>query len=506
MYESVIIGLDVGTTAVKVAAFEVGGSGGASAMAVKEARMEQPVTGWQVVNPATLLRAVDEAMRLCIQQVNHAHIAGISISTAMHGLIGFDDRMRGVTQLATWADSRAADLARELRGQGHAPMLLERTGTPVHSMSPLLKLMWYQRQEPEEAASVRYWGGIKELVVHHLTGEFVSEISNGSGTGLMNIHDLAWDEVALEFAGVDADQLAPLVSTTEKLSVRPELARAWGIDPATPIVVGAADGPLGNLGTGAIVPGVAGLSLGTSGAVRLAVPGPTYDPQGRLFCYALTEDMWLLGGPSSNGGSAFDWAARTFAPDVVAEDPGQALEIAATAPAGAAGLVMVPYLLAERAPLWDPDIPGCFLGVRQNHRRQHFLRAALEGVCLQLGTVVDVLDEVDHVRAVRATGGPFRAQLWRNVMAAVIGRPFFVASDAGGTALGAAALAAYGLGLADSLGAGLTLMGGTVAGEGDEDAPLVVTGRDASVYANVRESMIELAEDAGRVARAWNVH
>lgn len=443
-------------------------------------------------------------MRLCIQQLNHSHIAAISISTAMHGLIGFDDRMRGVTRLATWADSRAADIARELREQGHAPLLLERTGTPVHSMSPLLKLMWYQRQLPEEAASVRYWGGVKELVMHHLTGEFVQEISNGSGTGLMNIHNLAWDEVALEFAGVDADQLAPLVNTTEQYKLRPEMARAWGIDATVPIVIGAADGPLGNLGTGAIVSGVAGLSLGTSGAVRLAVPEPTYDPKGRLFCYALTPELWMLGGPSSNGGSAFDWAARTFAPDVVAEDPGQALEIAATAPAGAGGLVMVPYLMAERAPLWDPDIPGAFLGVRQKHRRQHFLRAALEGVCLQLGTIVNILDEVDHVESVRATGGPFRAQLWRNVMAAVIGRPFYVASDAGGTALGAAGLAAYALGLADSVGAGLTLMGGTVAGEGTDDAPLVVTTRDAQVYADLRQTMVALADDAARVTRAWN--
>jgi gluconokinase len=133
--------------------------------------------------------------------------------------------------------------------------------------------------------------------------------------------------------------------------------------------VGAADGPLGNLGTGAITPGVAGLSLGTSGAVRMVLSEPGFDEHGRLFCYALTDEVWVIGGAISNGGITLRWAGKTFAPDLVGEGPADAavLQLAAQAPAGSDGLLMLPYVLSERAPLWDPDIAGAYLGIRAHH-------------------------------------------------------------------------------------------------------------------------------------------
>ena len=239
-------------------------------------------------------------------------------------------------------------------------------------------------------------------------------------------------------------------------------AAATSLPTGLPVAVGAADGPLGNLGTGAIRPGVAGLCLGTSGAVRMAVPKPSFDPAGRLFCYALTDDLWVAGGAVSNGGNTIRWAGETFAPDLVAQGHADeaVLELAAAAPAGSDGLLMLPYVLSERAPLWDPTLTGAFLGIRAHHGRGHFIRAALEGVCLQLYAIVDSLDSVAEVWAVRATGGPFRSNLWREVMAAVLGRPLSVHADAGGTALGAAALGWFALGGADSLGHSLADLGG----------------------------------------------
>lgn len=499
----VYIGLDVGTTAVKVAAFDVGGTSGTVAMALRECRLLQPEPGWQVVDPVTLLEAVDDALQLVFNQVGDLDVIAISVSTAMHGLLGWDAQMNPVTPVITWADSRAAEMARQVRTQGLAEMLLHRTGTPVHSMSPLMKLMWLGRHEPELVGEVRWWGGVKELVLHHLTGELVSEYSTASGTGLLGVNELAWDEVALDLAGVTADRLPRLVSPTQRLSMRAELAAHLGID-RVEVVAGAADGPLGNLGTGAIVPGVVGLSLGTSGAVRMPVERPTFDDAGRLFCYALTEDLWVTGGPVSNGGIAFDWATRTFAPEMLsARDPGKPLEIAASAPPGSDGLVMIPYLLAERAPLWDPDLPGAFLGIRFDHRRQHFLRAALEGVCLQVAAIVDILDSVQPVSTVRATGGPFRAQLWRNVMAAMLDRPFFVASDAGGTALGAAALGVYAMGEADSLADALRQLGGVVAGDDADEQPVAVSRGAVEAYRRLRASVPTMIQEYARVGELF---
>lgn len=502
--EPVVIGLDVGTTAVKVMAFDIEGSTGVRAMAIRNCPLQQPRPGHQVVDPAALMIAVDEALSLCVRQIGDAPVLAISISTAMHALVGFDTEHRPVTPVITWADSRAADHAKQIRDGGRATELLHRTGTPVHSMSPLVKLGWLRRNEPELCDAVRWWGGIKELVVHHLTGTMLSEPSNASGYGLMDVSTLQWDPEACELAGISTDQLPEMVPVTTRLELNEPMAEAAGLPPRTTVVIGAADGPLGNLGTGAITPGVVGLSLGTSGAVRMPVTRPTFDDSGRLFCYSLTEDLWVTGGPVSNGGVAFDWAARTFAPDVLSGSyPGQALEMAATAPLGADGLVMVPYLLGERAPLWDASLPGAFLGVRYGHARQHFLRAAVEGVCLQVASIIDVLDTVADVRSVRATGGPFRAQLWRNVMAAVVGRPFFVASDAGGTALGAAALGAYALGEAGSLPEALTVLGGRVAGSDADEQPLSVSSSDLAGYAEVRRAMPALVRGYLAVADAW---
>jgi len=183
----------------------------------------------------------------------------------------------------------------------------------------------------------------------------------------------------------------------------------------------------------------------------MAVPAPQSDPRGGLFCYALTEDVWVVGGAVSNGGIVARWGAEALAPDLRAIPDGpnvdeRLLELAASAPAGSDGLVMLPYLLPERAPLWDPDVPGAYLGLRRGHTRAHLVRAAVEGVCHQLATIVDRLDEIAPVTSVRLTGGAFRAPLWRNVMAAVLARPVQALGNAEGTALGAAALGLYALG------------------------------------------------------------
>ena len=249
------------------------------------------------------------------------------------------------------------------------------------------------------------------------------------------------------------------------LDLAPAMAERIGLPPGTPVVAGAGDGPLGNLGVGAISPGVAGLSVGTSGAVRMSVPSPRVDSGLTLFCYGLTDGLWVLGGATSNGGSVMRWAGSALAPDVGAaagdlSGDEKIVEMAASVPAGSDGLVMLPYLLSERGPLWDPDITGAYLGLRRRHGRAHLVRAALEGVCWQIRLIVDRLDEVYPVREVRATGGVFRSSLWQQTMAGMLGRPIHIVGDAEGTALGAAALGLFALGQASTLAQAVTDLSG----------------------------------------------
>jgi gluconokinase len=496
----VIIGVDVGTTAAKVAAFGLNGRPGEVATGLREYRLEQPAPGWQVQDPAAVLTGIQSAVADCVSQLGDARVVGMSLSTAMHGLVGLDAQYRPLTPLVTWADSRARGEARQVREQGLARELLHRTGTPVHPMSPLTKLMWFSRNEPALAGQVRWWIGLKDYVLHYLTGELVTELSSASATGMLSLRRRDWDADALKLAGIRGEQLPPVLPTTAVLQLSREVGRRVGLPEGLPVAVGAADGPLGNLGTGAITPGVAGLSLGTSGAVRMVVSQPSFDAEGRLFCYALTDDVWVIGGAISNGGITLRWAGETFAPDLVAEGHADVdvLELAAQAPAGSDGLLMLPYVLSERAPLWDPDLPGAYLGIRAHHTRGHFVRAAIEGVCLQLSTIVDALDSVAPVQTIRATGGPFRSELWRQVMAATLARPMSIETAAGGTALGAAALGWYALGGAASLTDALVAVGGPRL---DSSAPTVVVNPvDLAAYARLRANVRGLIDSYDQFA------
>ncbi|EWT05658.1 sugar kinase, partial [Intrasporangium chromatireducens Q5-1] len=266
------------------------------------------------------------------------------------------------------------------------------------------------------------------------------------------------------------------------------------------VVVGAGDGPLGNLGTGALAPGVAGLSLGTSGALRLVVDGPYADPSRRLFCYALADDRWVVGTAISNGGAVVRWARDVFAadrPGAPTPHPPEAepevtdaevLELAADIAPGCEGLVMLPFLLAERGPLWDADVRGAFLGIRQHHTRGHFIRAAVEGVAFQLATILDGLDEVTPVTSIRGTGGVFRSELWRQVVAGALGRPLTITAGAEGSALGAAALGLYAVHGADTLEGALETLAPGLLGEGDPDGTIVASEADSAAYRAARSS------------------
>lgn len=403
-----VIGLDVGTTAAKVGAF--GLASAARYAAEREYPLLEPVPGWQIQDPEVIIRAVTDALSDCVSACRGADILAISVSTAMHGLIGLDADMRPLTPLLTWADARSADQARSLRRSGQAMELHRRTGTPVHPMTPLTKLMWFAAHEPQICAEVRWWVGLKDYVLWQLTGALVTELSTASGTGMLEMATRTWSPEVVSLSGVAVEQLPPIRPTTSTLPLAAPMAGRIGLPAGTPIVLGAGDGPLGNVGAGAVSPGVAGLSLGTSGAVRMVVPSPQVDAAGTLFCYALTESAWVVGGAVSNGGFVIRWALDALAPDVrsLAGDASAdeaLLALAADVPAGSDGLLMLPYLLAERAPLWDPDLPGAYLGLRREHTRGHFVRAAVEGVCLQLSILVDELNRLESVTSVRATAG-----------------------------------------------------------------------------------------------------
>lgn len=449
--DAVVIGIDIGTTATKAVAVDRAGRTVATASAGYPLR--QPEPGYAVQDPDEILGAVGSTVRDVVGSVGAGRVAGLSFSAAMHSLLGLDRHGDPVTPLVTWADTRALGQAERL-GAGAAGLALHRrTGTPVHPMSPLAKLAWFHETDPGTAARVAHWAGVKEYVLLRWCDRLVVDHSVASATGLFGLATLDWDPEALALAGVRPAQLPELVPTTHVLdNLRPDVATRLGLPAGTPVVVGASDGPLANLGSGAVRPGVAACSIGTSGALRVMVDRPAVDPRGGVFCYALTPDRWVVGGAINNGGVVLQWAGDALAPDLGPDPEARLGELAAKAPPGSGGLLMLPYLLGERAPRWSALPRGAYVGLTRAHRREHLVRAALEGVCLQLALVLSAMRAAElPVDQVRATGGFARSPLWRQLLADVLDMAVDFPAGHEGSGFGAALLGQQALGMIPSV-------------------------------------------------------
>jgi gluconokinase len=448
----VVIGVDIGTTSSKAVAFTVDGTAVGSGQVGYRLRSRKH--GYAEQDADEVRNGALEATRDAVEQATEAghHVVALSFSAAMHSLIGLDATGFPLTPLITWADNRAVDQAARLRAEPRGLALHQRTGTPVHPMSPLVKLRWFAEVQPDVAALVRHWVGIKEYLLRRLTGSLVIDHGIASATGLFDLHKDTWDEEALAYARVSADQLPEPMPTTATLPLSREGATLLGLPAGTPLVLGSSDGPLANLGLGAVRPGDVACSIGTSGALRVTSDRPVVDDRGRVFCYVLAPDRYVIGGAVNNGGIVLEWLGEAVAPDL--DGPPALLDLAAAVPAGCGGLLFLPYLMGERAPHWSGQPRGVYLGLTREHRREHLLRAALEGVCLQLALVLgSMVDAKVDIRDIRATGGFSRSPLWRQILAATFGHPIGFASSPEGSSLGAALLGMAALGILPSLDA-----------------------------------------------------
>ncbi|MET0418466.1 MAG: gluconokinase, partial [Actinoplanes sp.] len=393
----VVIGIDTGTTATKGVA--AGADGVVRVQTSVHYPLSVPGSGRAEIDSGRLrdaaVKALVDVAAGCREQGHR--VSAVSLSAFLHALVPLDADGRPLGPVVTWADGRAAPQSEEIVAAGRARALQARTGTPVHPMSPLAKLAWWRATDPETLRGTPRWGGVKELMLGALAdAPFVTDLSVSSGTGLYDLRERRWDPEALEIAGLRPGQLAEVLPTTTRLRLRADVAAAAGLPADLPLVIGAADGPLANLGVGATPAGVAAVSLGTSGALRTVVDRPTADRDGRLFCYALTEDRWVIGGAVNNAGSVVRWAGQSFAagferPGAEGEDADERdaallIEAQGVAP-GSDGLLCLPYLLGERAPWWRPGLRGAYLGLRREHGRAHLVRSAVEGVCQQLALV-----------------------------------------------------------------------------------------------------------------------
>lgn len=454
-----IIGVDLGTTSTKVVLFDLDGQ--VHGYANKLYPLYQELPDMAEEDPEEIFQAVLEGIREVVQKTNFQtdSIRAVSFSSAMHSLIALDENYQPLTRVLTWADNRAEQYASDLKASGIGQEIYAKTGTPIHPMAPLAKLLWLKAEKTAIYQKAAHYMGIKEYVFYRLLGVNKVDYSIANAMGIFNIFNMDWDEQALELTGITPAQLPELVAPTDYVcGLKPELAQFMNLPIDVPFVFGASDGTLSNLGVNAIKPGVVAVTIGTSGAVRVVTDKPVIDPKCRTFTYYLDKDMWVVGGPVNNGGVVFRWArdnmfdAEKSTAKLLGLDAYDLLtDIAAKVPAGADGLIFHPYLGGERAPIWDANARGSFFGLTQKHTRAHMLRAVLEGIVYNLYSVTLALEEVvGKPTAIQATGGFARSALWRQMLADVYEQPVTIPDSFESSALGAAVVAMKALGIINS--------------------------------------------------------
>jgi gluconokinase len=447
------LGIDLGTTSAKVIAFDSGGRELASA--AEQLALAHPEPGAAEQDPADVYAAVMRALATVTRQASSLGyvVERIGISAAMHSLIPVAADDTPLMHALLWMDQRADEAARALWHSPAGPAVYARTGTPVHAMAPLAKLIWLRERRPDVFARAAKFVSLKEWIWQRWFGAWQVDASLASATGLYNLTTGDWDAEALALAGINADKLSALVPTTfvTRAASGSDLTAA-GLPSEVACNIGASDGVLANLGVGAIGHEALVMTIGTSLAVRTGSSTPFTDPATRLFCYVLAADRFIVGGPSNSGGVVLEWLARlvtgnasvpnttAYATPIV-QQPELNQLLAAAEQAHDDDLLCLPYVAGERAPLWDARARGAFVGLNLGHTSAHLMRAAVEGLIFNARWIAEpLLARPNPPQQIIASGRVLDVAWIRQLVAEVFGLPVRFLGDVDASAFGAAAL------------------------------------------------------------------
>ena len=448
---SLIISIDIGTTSTKATIFTTAGQ--ALQSFYQGYDMTKKADGTATQDPDVIFQAVLTTLKKALHATPNTpeQTLAVTFSSAMHSLIALDNDNQLLTPVITWADSRSTAEAEQLKNSLEGPLFYQKTGTPLHPMTPLAKILWLQKAKPALYQQVALFTSIKEYIFFRLFGVHVVDYSIASGTGLFNVHTLKWDADILAYLNLTESQLPKAVPPTEQLrGLQTDVQTELGLTTTIPFIIGASDGALANLGTNCLTPDVANLTIGTSAALRLTVREPLLHPQGKSFCYLLDEGYWVIGGAANNGGMIIDWACQTLATPALTYD--QFMGLVASVEPGAANLFFHPYLTGERAPLWDGNVRGSFSGLALAHTPAHLLRAVLEGICFNITDIYQSLGELLPLPTrIMASGGFSHSETWKQLMTDMLGQPITFPDTHESSGLGAMILALKSLGLIANL-------------------------------------------------------
>lgn len=439
---SYFIGIDIGTGSTKAIAIDDQAS----------QILESEQVSYPTIQPAPHQVEQDpeviwNAFVTCLTSITHKFQtppAAVSFSSAMHSVIPVDRQCQPLMNMITWADGRSAHIAEETKSSPEARDIYENTGAPIHAMTPFCKIIWLHKHNPEIFNKTHKFISIKEYIWYKLFGVFEVDDSIASGTGLFDIVKASWYEPALKAAGISSGQLSTPVSIFHhQKDVQHEALRSHVKLKGTAFIIGSSDGCLANLGSNALSPGTASLTIGTSGAIRIASDKPCYNFKSMTFNYRLDGKLFICGGPVNNGGAAMKWCLH----DLLEKEEEKksyedTLKKTENIPAGAEGLIFLPYLMGDRAPIWNSMASGVFFGITMRHKQTHFVKAVMEGILYALYGVGRALEEASgSITKINASGGFVHSDEWLQILADIFNKKICRQNVEDASAIGAALIA-----------------------------------------------------------------
>ncbi|WP_019586740.1 xylulokinase [Deinococcus apachensis] len=437
----VTVGVDLGTSGVKVVALDAARRSVASA--TRSYPLLTPQPGWTEQRPgdwvAAALDALSEVAGL-LREGGHTP-AALGLSGQMHGAVFLDAGGEVLRPAPLWNDQRTGAQVRQIEARIPRPDLIARTGNRAVTGFQLPKVLWLRDEEPEVFARLAHVLLPKDYLGYVLTGELATEPSDASGVGALNLAWLDWDGDILGALDLSPTLFPGVRPSTARVgTLRADLAARTGLPASLPVVAGGGDNAAAGiaLGLSAARPETGSLSLGTSGVLFAPLARPTPDPGGRVHLFAHADGGYHLLGVTLACAGALQWVHDRLFPEA---ELGTLLEEARAVPASEEGVLFLPFLAGERSPHMDPDLRGAWLGLSLAHRRGHLVRAVLEGTAFALADTYDVMREHVGLRSLLATGGGARSDLWLGLMADALGLDVYRTGSAAGAAEGAAVLA-----------------------------------------------------------------
>ncbi|MFN2627675.1 MAG: FGGY-family carbohydrate kinase, partial [Gaiellaceae bacterium] len=416
--------------------------------------------GWAEQSPNDWWRALCGSTHSLLRDsgVAPAEIAGIAFSGQMMGAVAVDRHAEPVRNAIIWADQRAVSQVAQAAQRVDPRHVYAVTG---HRLSPsysAAKIGWLKDLEPQTYASAHRFLQAKDFLVAKLTGSFVTDRSDASGTNLYDLKGGEWSGELIEAFGIDSDKLPEIRESTDVVGeVKASCTSDTGLPAGTPVVIGGGDGSCAGVGAGVIREGIAYNYIGSSSWIAIATPEPILDPGQRTFSWAhLVPGMFSPCGTMQAAGGSYQFARDLLAQDekVVAERLGiSPYELmnqgVLRSPPGARGLLFLPYLMGERSPRWNPDARGAFVGLTNRHGQADLLRAVLEGVTLNLRVILEAfVRQGAAIDSLRVIGGGARSAVWNQIMADSFGIPVQrLALLEEATAMGAGVAGGVGVGI-----------------------------------------------------------